>query len=137
MRVGRRRGPSAQDLKFIEQRVHIESDEEEVDDAATNKTDSTTTTRLTVSSNHTTNKVGDLPQKQTERNEPGEPRSFFKIAMDYNKRMDTVGDFWVRRYGNRLLGVKTRSLVMGFNNNLLGRSKSNFKNNLLRSLKLI
>jgi hypothetical protein len=91
-RVGRRRGPSSMDLQFIEQRVHIESDEEEVDDAATNKTDSTTSTRLTMSSHHSSNKVGSMPPRQAamQNEKPGEPRSFFTIAMDCNKRMDTV-----------------------------------------------
>lgn len=70
------------DARFIEQRiVRQDSDESEADDAATNKTESTTLTRSTLENS----------RRDDTKKDDGQPRSFFRIAMDYNKRMDAVG----------------------------------------------
>lgn len=67
------------DARFVEERVICDVSDEDIDDAATEKTNSTASTRLTVESNDGKGK-----------DEKGQQRSFFRIAMDYNKRMDAV-----------------------------------------------
>ncbi|KAI6171411.1 hypothetical protein M3Y97_01041500 [Aphelenchoides bicaudatus] len=89
-RLGRRRGlhQSPRDTQFIEHRVRIESDDD--DDAATNKTDSTASTRLTTSSNGTSKTHTEvLPRRDLEAG----PRTFFRIAMDCNKRIENIKNF--------------------------------------------
>lgn len=89
VRVSRRRRQNPEDNRFIEQRIRIveESSDSETDDAATNKTNSTTSTRLTVQS---LNENNEPIMSGVQRSQSPNPRSFFRIALDYNKRMEAV-----------------------------------------------
>ncbi|KAI6189205.1 hypothetical protein M3Y98_00437400 [Aphelenchoides besseyi] len=80
----RRRRHRTEDCRFIEQR--IDSSNSEDDDAATNKTNSTTVTYLSSSSN----RVAPFQPRSSLGNRQY-PRSFFRIALDYNRRIEEVG----------------------------------------------
>jgi hypothetical protein len=71
-----------EDSRFIEQRIPIESDDE-TDDAATN---STTVTYLC---NAPMSPCG-TEKTSTEKTASSNPRSFFQIALNYNKRIEEV-----------------------------------------------
>ncbi|KAI6224415.1 hypothetical protein M3Y99_01398300 [Aphelenchoides fujianensis] len=81
----RRRRRRTEDCRFIEQRIPCDSESSEVDDGATNSTTVTCISPCAPSS-HNGEKTPVRPQPLSQQH----PRSFFRIAMDYNRRIEEI-----------------------------------------------